>query len=134
MSKKNQINRNSNMKYVILIILTTSIILSGCSQQITPSEKIVPNHFQVDYYAQHSSSAGTRMLNITYTVQDEEIIGCEGNYTTAMTDGTNTTTCDLQRLQTGDYNVPLELITQYPFNQLQDEVYDGPSMYRWNII
>lgn len=121
------------MKYQFVLLLILLLII-GCTKQFI----VEPEKFDVKYYAKYSSSAGTRILDITYTVENGEIISCQGTYTTDMTDGKNVKECNLEALTAKDYtvyNVPLELITTIPEDQkMSGEVRQGPGSYKWEII
>ncbi|MFP4523546.1 MAG: hypothetical protein ACOCQQ_01390 [Candidatus Nanoarchaeia archaeon] len=129
------------MKKASTLIIIIAIILTGCSQMDNndENEKIIPqnaeiNSFSANYYATYSSSGGDRILNISYEVDNNEIVSCQGTYTTATIDEETTTDCELDRLLTQEYNVPLELVTQY---YLGNESYynnQGRSYYNWSII
>ncbi len=107
-------------------------MISGCSQQI--AKPSITKTFQVKYNASYSSSAGTRTLDITYTVKNGEIIDCKGNYVMAMTSGTTTYKCELEKLKAKEYNVPLELITEFSEDKKIEEIRKGPGEYRWEIL
>ena len=135
------------MKYFFILLLTL-ILISGCSQKGIYSQPVLNDTvqngtsllsattelFTVKYYASHSSGGGTRTLNITYTVKNGEIVSCDGTYIADMTDGKNSSVCEVEKMKTKQYNVPLELITTLSQDTKSGEVRDGSSWYTWEII
>ena len=120
---------------VVLILIGGIFYLYRASQEPT-------QNFKVDYYAEYSSSAGDRMLSITYSVREGVIVSCEGTYSfppssEQMSAGmfeNNVEQCNIQKLENNEYNVPLELITSISEDQKRsDEVRDGSSMYKYQI-
>ena len=130
------------MKKTFALVIVLLFLLTSCSQidtSVNSDQNIVPyeehvNSFSAKYYAKYSSSSGDRILNITYDVNEGEIIACQGTYTTAMTDGQTISNCELSLLLAQEYNVPLELVTQYALGNESYGMNQGRSQYNWEII
>ena len=120
-------------KCIIILLSLLLLLIIGCSKQQT-----TPNSFIVKYYASYSSSGGTRILDITYRIDNHEIISCEGTYSypapVERRGETDVAECDIERLKSGDYNVPLTIITELSGKEMTGEVHDGPSRYNWEVI
>ena len=118
--------------FIILIIVLFNII--GCAQN---------QNFDVEYYAEYSSSGGDRILNITYYVREGVIVNCKGTYSfppssEQQSSGifeNNVEKCNLLKLIKKEYNAPTALITSFQKNQKNsDEIIDGDSRYRYKIV
>ena len=114
------------------------LLIIGCSKQQTPIQPTTPSSFNVKYFSTYSSGGGTRTLDITYRVDNNEITSCEGNYSypapVERIGETDVAECDIKRLKLGEYNVPLNLIIDLSGKEITGEVHDGPSWYRWEVI
>lgn len=127
--------------YVLLLISLVIITIAFSLYFFSISQVTIMN-FKANYYARHTSSAGDRVLDITYTVLQGNIVDCEGTYsspatTEQMEQGIfeNVENCDLNKLINKEYNVPLELVAYLTKgSKLTKEITDGPSYYRYNII
>ncbi len=104
-------------------------------EQGSPSQQPARN-LRVYYYAKYSSSAGDRVLDITYVVRDGRVVSCTGYYSAHMTDYNITEECDVGKLLLpGGYNVPVRIITSVlPGEKLEGEVFEGSGYYRYRIV
>jgi len=122
-------------KNITIAILSLIIVIGIFSFYFYGQEKTYKN-FDVVYYSKYSSSGGDRILDITYSVRDGSITSCTGNYFFSGTDGDKTESCDLTKLKNQESPfIVQKLITEYSKGEkMSDEVIDGPSTYRWQII
>jgi len=122
-------------KNIIIAILSLIIIVGIFGFYFYSQDKIIKD-FNVVYYSKYSSSGGDRILDITYQVRNGAITSCEGNYFFSGTDGDKTEVCDLTKLKNQESPfIVQKLITEYSKGEkMSDEVIDGPSTYRWQII
>ncbi len=121
------------MRIIFIILLVGIVLLSilGCSRSLTT--------FNVAYYGKYTSSAGDRILNITYMVTDGAIVSCTGTYSYPAPQErygqTDTEPCNVTRLNNHEYNVPLELITTMPSGAPREGSSQyGPRRYSWSIV
>ncbi len=99
------------MKYIVLMILLA--LIAGCAHQTYT--------FEVAYDASYSSSGATRVLKITYSVVHNQIGSCDGEYRVHSHKVTTVRHCDLQKLEKRAYNVPFQIITDYPEQHLRHD-------------
>ena len=73
------------------------LVFSGCqaNYEINSFDES-KGDFKINYFSSFSSSGGTRTQDIVYTVDDFEIVSCEGGYEFAARDGTKTEECSLE--------------------------------------
>lgn len=93
--------------------------------------------FDVQYYASHTSSGGDRVLDVRYEVRGGQITSCSGTYAYPGEErgSQSVEQCNVQKLKSSQYNVPLELFTELSAGQkMYDAVADGPSSYRYTIF
>jgi len=121
------------MRTTILFgLILVSALLIGCSAQVAEEKQI--DSFDVELLVVTSSSAGTRTLNVTYTVENGEIISCEGVNKLDLIGNKEEFPCDLETLKSEGYNIPY-LITEIPENgHLEGEAVGGPVTQKWKII
>lgn len=131
--------KNNPIIWILGLIIIVGIIGFSIAN---PFQQPIKN-FKVDYYASYSSGGGDRILNIAYFVRNGIIISCEGTYSFPSSSEqrdlgiyeNNVEQCSVQKLKNKEYNAHLELITSVSENQkMSDEVRDGPSIYRYQII
>ena len=132
-------------KYLSIILLAIIILMNGCVQEDTPTKTSITQpatSFSVNYIASSSSSGGDRRLDITYRVENEKIISCEGTYSyppsqeqrDAGNYDQNIEDCDVQKLINDKYNVPLKLMTNISGHEMSGKVNDRFGSYSWEII
>jgi len=108
----------SNRKYwlygILILAVAAIIFISGCVtekpekyslEEYLNNVKINPE-YKVNHFSAYSSAGGTRGLTVSYTIQNNVAISCNGTYTAYMTDGKSTYDCDLQKLKNKEYNAP----------------------------
>jgi hypothetical protein len=99
--------------------------------------------FKVDFYAEYTSPAGDRILDIVYIVKNGSIATCQGTYSYPPSSEqelagdyqSNIEPCRLDKLLNHEYNVPLMLFTSvFRGQKMSGEFDDGEAMYRYRIL
>lgn len=120
-------------KIILFGLLLVSLLVIGCSSQVIEEKQI--DSFDVKLLVITSSSGGTRTLDTIYTVENGEIISCDGVYRLDMMHNEKEEhPCELESILAEGYNIQKLITSISEDDSLKGEIVEGPITQQWEII